>query len=296
MHKKGSMGIGVVFAFVLVAPVAHAGTITLGQNVTGPILQLGAPGTGNATGTITVQPVTAVQDNTGFTVTKFAVDYTASAKGAAGLLFGFRVGFTDTVAEMVKVTVSGNTDVTETAGATGATLTTPGSVTNAKTGADVFTVPSTTAIANGAAATNYKWNDSNKGMVAANTNYNLNLFTGVTFTAAAKNDKVTLASTYVITISSVPEPSTWVMMVMGFGGVGLLLRRQGMRAARFAIDSSFHTAGPRKKGTSTRPAALQAKNKARHCSGGYVIWSPGWVSSPDARRYRETEKGACVCR
>jgi len=179
MHKKGSMGIGVVFAFVLIAPVAHAGTITLGQQVAGPILQLGAPGTGNATGTITVQPTTAVQDNTGFTVAKFAVNYTASGAGAAGVLFGFRVSLTDSVAEMVKVTVSGNTDVTETAGATKATLTTPGSVTNAKTGADVFTVPSNTAIKDGANATNYKWNTSGMGMVAKDTNYNLNLFTPV---------------------------------------------------------------------------------------------------------------------
>jgi PEP-CTERM motif len=231
MHKKGSMGIGVVFAFVLIAPVAHAGTITLGQKVAGPLLQIGAPGTGNATGTITVQPNTAVQDNTGFTVTKFAVNYTAGGAGAAGVLFGFRVGFTDTVAEMVKVTVSGNTDVTETAGATGATLTTPGSVTNAKTGAVEFTVPSNTAMKDGANATNYAWNKSGMGMVAANTEYNLNLFTGVTFTAAAKDDRVTLASTYEITISSVaaPEPSTWVLMVMGIGGVGFLLRWQGRR-------------------------------------------------------------------
>lgn len=36
-------------------------------------------------------------------------------------------------------------------------------------------------------------------------------------------------------VSAVPEPSTWAMMMVGFGAMGLAVRRRGRRTARVAI-------------------------------------------------------------
>jgi len=39
-----------------------------------------------------------------------------------------------------------------------------------------------------------------------------------------------------ILVSGVPEPGSWLLMILGFGGAGALLRRSRMRASRLAAS------------------------------------------------------------
>lgn len=47
---------------------------------------------------------------------------------------------------------------------------------------------------------------------------------------------ITFAS-YVDTSGGVPEPATWALMILGFGGIGTTLRKRGRRYAKFASIS-----------------------------------------------------------
>jgi hypothetical protein len=229
MFKKEWFLVGIVSAAALVATNAHAAIMFDMAGAQGPFIDTSLPGDANTTNTVNNNGMITNNGN-GFSVANFSVRYTADAAGAAAGQYRFSVGFMDTVAEKVKVTVSGNTNLTETKGATGATLLTPGQVTDG-TGAVIINVASNTAIANGANATNYMWNQSNTGNLAANTEYVLSLFSGTTFTAANANDNVLVDSVYNITITPVPEPSTGLMMAVGLGGIALWLRWQGRRAS-----------------------------------------------------------------
>lgn len=206
--------LGASTALLVLTGDAHSALVFSGAQ--GAFVVGGASGCGNDTETINNQG--KITDNAnGFSVAGFSVTYTAKAAGAAGCQFRFSDGFTDNVAEKLKLTVSGNTDVTESAGATGAKLATPGSIVNSLL-ANVILAKSMTNIDNGANNKNYTWNNSNSGNVAANTDYILNLFTGVSFNAAAAGDSVTLASNYEVSLSPVPPvplPGSLVLLASG---------------------------------------------------------------------------------
>ena len=105
----------------------------------GPFVDTSAPGSANTTDSIE-KAATITNSANGFSVTGFNVTYTADAAGNAGGQYRFSLGFTDTVAQMVQVTISGSSYVTESPGATAATLNNFGTVTEGNT--TIFTATS----------------------------------------------------------------------------------------------------------------------------------------------------------
>jgi len=56
---------------------------------------------------------------------------------------------------------------------------------------------------------------------------------GILYTAVGEDD-VFISSTYIVTrqmTSAVPEPATWAMMLVGFGGIGFAMRRRRSQGA-----------------------------------------------------------------
>ena len=81
------------------------------------------------------------------------------------------------------------------------------------------------------------------GFVAGGTSINLvgdQLFTGTVTNPTFKLGTFTLfdgapfPNQYSLSISAVPEPATWTLLLIGFGAIGLAVRRRKPSAARFA--------------------------------------------------------------
>jgi hypothetical protein len=48
-------------------------------------------------------------------------------------------------------------------------------------------------------------------------------------------DNLTLVNSTVTVVDGVPEPSTWAMMILGFGGIGFMAYRRKSRPALMAV-------------------------------------------------------------
>ena len=73
---------------------------------------------------------------------------------------------------------------------------------------------------------------------AAGPGYTLDMFSGPDWTPGAVGDKLTIDALYTVTVGSlpqsVPEASTWAMMLLGFAGLGYV----GYRSRKSPVASA----------------------------------------------------------